>query len=140
MKRHFFFRGKYLGSTEVGHLPPDFINSEMIGYAHFCPICSEVWAMSTVEGKATFPAESYCERHEPGERVGFSVLGAVPWWHVPGSMYISGRDDYNRTFPPELWNQEVIFHLVYASRFLSLPPHIASMVQDMLSCLLTRTK
>lgn len=140
MKRHFFRRGQYLGSTEVGNRVPDFINGEMIGYAYFCPICAEVWAMALVEGKGTFPAAHFCERHTVGDRCGFTAIGHVSEWDVPGSMFIPGRDDYNSTFPPAVWEQEVIIHLAHAIRYSLFDPPIASIAQDVISLLLTRMK
>lgn len=67
------------------------------GKAFFCPACSEVWALSTVEGRETHVETLLCDKHP-----------ATPSRPVPGSLWLPWHESWNQSLPQELLEREFL--------------------------------
>lgn len=97
MKQLFFLHGELIHEQPARR---HHIHAELAyptGKAFFCPLCSEVWAVSAVETRETYTQHVLCERHE-----------ATPTRPVPGSLWLPWDRDWNESLPQQLLEREFL--------------------------------
>lgn len=113
--QHFFLRNKLLATSEAVAQPPFYTKPH--GYAFFCPICAEVWFRCLVEGEASACTQRFCERHEPGEKVGNWSFGHVWNTDYPGSVWTSWDNALILNLPEPVLRRELNLMIAYWERY-----------------------
>ena len=98
--RHYFIRGKYIASAKPTWYRVHGILTFPWGTAFFCPICSEIWAIATIENRETYVTSRLCDKHV-----------ASPSRGLPGSLWIHWEPEWNKDLPTELLTREYLIHL-----------------------------
>lgn len=110
-RQHFLIRGKHLGTVERERIWVHSEKAEAYGYAFFCPLCAETWALCPVEGQPTLPHISPCDKHRQGDKLGDWNHGSIAPYQVPGSLMLSYEQTWNDALPLAVLVRE--FHLHY---------------------------